>query len=96
MKSAVSFFLNNGDIVLVNRIPVNFEKELKTFEQKKNIVKIAKQLAKKFLVREYGFSGWNVEKLMNKCKIGICSAYDDLDDYERFSHDDLVNYFQTT
>ena len=68
MKSAVSFFLNNGDIVLVNKISVDFERDVKSFDQKKDFVKNAKQLAKKFLVRECGFSGCDVEKLMNKSR----------------------------
>ena len=38
MKSAVNFFLKNGDIVVVNQISVDFETGLRNADQKASIV----------------------------------------------------------
>ena len=91
MKSAVNFFLKNGDIVVVNQISVDFVNELKTADQKASIIKNATQYAKCTLVQERIFTEWNADKLFKKIKVGICPAIDGFPEFVRFSHEDLVN-----
>ena len=91
MKSAVNFFLKNGDIVVVNQISVDFENVLRSVDQKKSIIKNAIQYAKDILVQEHIFTEWNADKLFRKVKIGICPAMDRFPEFVRFSHEDLMN-----
>ncbi len=91
MKSAVNFFLKNGDIVVVNQISVDFEKVMRSAEQKRNILKSATQYAMDTLVQERIFTEWNADKLFKKVKVGICPAMDGFPEFVRFSHEDLMD-----
>lgn len=91
MKSAVNFFLKNGDIVVVNQISVGFETVLRNADQKVSVLKNATQYAKDTLVQEGIFTEWNADKLFKKVKVGICPAMDGFPEFVRFSHEDLMD-----
>ena len=94
MKSAVSFFLSNGDIVVVNKMSMDFENEMRTMDQKMKVLKEAIQIAKDNLVRECIFTEWQVEKMFKKPKMGISPFWAKLPEFVWIPREGFEEYFK--